>query len=358
MRVDHGLDAFLLGLVQRDFEHLVARPAHLHRCQVDVLQAVAIGQARLEPVGRIVLARPEHVGQLLLVGGQPQVIESHVTMQHVAGPDQLPPLLVGQGQGAVGFPPGLDVDGRLEPGLQAEIQHLLAHPPHHIVGGRYARLDDPAGERFGNDGMAQLDDAWVDDQFGLDPPFQPTDGQPGGLLDAPGIGLAQGRRDVPVFVMRQSVGKGKHLRDVQPNDLGVPLAHHTGQTLVLVLFVGVPGRLVQIAVSVAVQGQPLKRPILAPAEHQDGTSSRRHGRFRHQRHDDRILVIFARGDDPHVKTLALHHLRQHLCQALLQPGVTYLGPGPQRQDLFPVRIGHDRVSIHDSPTISFCLIIM
>ena len=35
----------------------------------------------------------------------------------------------------------LQINGGLEPGLQAQIKHFLAHPPDHILGGGDAGLD-------------------------------------------------------------------------------------------------------------------------------------------------------------------------------------------------------------------------
>ena len=84
------------------------------------------------------------------------------------------------------------------------------------------------------------------------------------------------------------------------------------------------------AFAIAIASKP---PSSGRVEHEDGAPSRRHHRRRQQAHQDRVLVVLARGDDPQVEALAPHHLGQHGAQALGEPAVRDLRLAAQRQDL-------------------------
>ena len=162
VRVDLSLDPLFSTTRQRRAQHLVAGAAHLHLLQVDVLQPVADGQRHAQALRRVALARLEHIAHLLLVGGQSQIPEAHVAMQHVARHDQRSALAASAKVVVKGLVDSLYLDIRLEPGAQPQRGHLFAHPPHDVLRRCDAGLYDPARERLGDDGVAQRHGARID----------------------------------------------------------------------------------------------------------------------------------------------------------------------------------------------------
>ena len=95
MRIDARLDPLSLGPSQGRLQHLVARPSGRHLFGVDILQPVPVDQRLPQPLRRVGFTRPQHVGVLLLVGCQSQVVKAHVAVDEIPRQDALSPFRPG-----------------------------------------------------------------------------------------------------------------------------------------------------------------------------------------------------------------------------------------------------------------------
>ena len=100
----------------------------------DVLQGVPVRERFADALGRVGLAGPQHVGEVLGIGVQPRDGDADVAVQHVAALDD---GVVAEIVGALAA--ALDLDARLKPRLEPEVVDALAPPPHEVAGLGLAR---------------------------------------------------------------------------------------------------------------------------------------------------------------------------------------------------------------------------
>jgi hypothetical protein len=110
--------------------------------------------------------------------------------------------------------------------------------------------------------------------------------------------------------MRQAVAKSKRIRDIDPDSLRVTLFDDLAQAIVLFFPIWIPGSLIVLTLTVAVQGQSIDASLLVSTEHEDRAPAGSHCRFRQEAHDHRVFIVLPGEHDPHVKALALHDLGQ------------------------------------------------
>ena len=150
--------------------------------------------------------------------------------------------------------------------------------------------------------------------------------------------------DARILLMRQAVPEGEGRRDIEADHLRVALAYDAGEAVILRLALRVPPLRIEVAEAVAVERQPLHAAVRAAGENEDRAAAGGHRRFREDRHDNRVFVILAGGDDPHIETLARHQGGDECVEAMLEPVVAHHGPRPQRQDTLAQR-GHEGVPV-------------
>ena len=107
---------------------------------------------------------------------------------------------------------------------------------------------------------------------------------------------------------------------VDPDDLGVALLDDLAQALPLpVVRRGDDG--VQPLVVEPPDRQALDTFLATIEEHEDRPPARRKSRERRHRSEDRVVVVLARDDDPHVDALTAHERRQHRVEAIRYPPI-------------------------------------
>ena len=113
------------------------------------------------------LAGAGYVEDTLGVGAQAQVLQTEVTMEHIAGENYLVP------DPPAGAPLTLQIHCGSEPALQPLLAHCLHQRPLHIRRGGHPRGDDLGGETFLDDLLGQGVHRTVSHQFlavaGLEP---------------------------------------------------------------------------------------------------------------------------------------------------------------------------------------------
>ena len=309
------------GLGPRRRQNLVAAGADFEGGGQGILHGIGRRQPGLEPGRRIGLARLEHIGHVLGIGVQPEILDAEIHPQQVTGLDD-----AGAIERALDALPG-DVDAGLEPGVELQPGDPLAIPPFHILGGRPPRRDDGAGEALADNGMGGADNLGIHRHLGRGSGGEPVHGQAAGRHDARPHRLWQRRQQLIALARRQPIGKGCLARDVQRDALGRALGDDGGKALPLVrLLLWHPGRRKQPGQPIAAHRQPLDRLALAwVEEHQDGAApgAERSG-VEHGRHHW-VFQIFARHQDPHVDAGLAHQARHKRLQPLAEPAVLQRG---------------------------------
>ena len=221
----------------------------------------------------------------------------------------------------------------MKPGRELESADSLSVPPLDIVGRRDAGLDDLRREPLGDDDVGDLADHRIDLHLFGNTRLQPSDGEPLARDEAAVEAFGQRREETVVLRVGHAVSQGKCGRAVDSNGGRIALGDDFGQAVPLVgLRLGIPGARERADI-VTRHGQALNALLRPPVvKDQDGAPPRRKPRRRQHRLDDRVLVIFARTDDPQIDALAAHQGRHDGVEAGFEPSVHESGPLAHRQD--------------------------
>ena len=222
----------------------------------------------------------------------------------------------------------------MEPGGEPELPNSFAVPPHHILGGRHAGLDDSLGETLGEDVVRDAADRGVHSHLLGRTRLEPADREALAAHD-PGSELRRQRRREGLVLrtsdpVRQREGRGP----VDGDLLGVALGEELGEACPLVrLVLGAPSAFEEAADVVARYGEALDALARsAIVEEQDGASTRRDPGGGQHRPDDGILVVLTGNQHPGVDALASHQIRNHPVESLLEPGIDDARPLPHGEN--------------------------
>ena len=238
-----------------------------------------------------------------------------------------------------GLPRPLDLDGRLEPRLEAEGQNLLAEPPDDVRNRRHARRDRVPGKDLGDDRVSNGDDLIVHFQLFRRPALEPADGQALGR-DEPPRKIGSERPDEPGLVRgREPVGEGEDVGFVDSDPGRIPLLDDFGQPAPLIDLLRIPGGRVQLADPVAPDRQALDS-VLAPVEKDEhGRPAGGVGVGRNQGQINRIFIVLGTDHEPHVDLFPAHDLGKNGFQAEAEPPVADRGPVLQAENRGDVPAG-------------------
>ena len=188
-----------------------------------------LARARLRPLGRLRLALPEDVGHVLRVRRESERDEPEVAVEDV------PPFDHRRGHAPHVDPTPLHRDRGLEPGVETQVVHALAHPPHDIGGRGLAGDDHDLGEGRADDLVHHRLHPAVDRGHGGHPHGQVFDRQQRFAHHAACEIRAERRLHLLPFTRRQAVGEVVVVRNVDRDPPRVALAHHVGEEIPLVL---------------------------------------------------------------------------------------------------------------------------
>ena len=198
MAVDRGRQPLLAGRVERIGQRLVPRslqPRKLHR---QILQAVGGLQPGLQPRWRVGLARLQHVGVVLRVGGQAEIHDAEVGVEHVARLNHAARI------GLLALSP--DHHRRLEPLAESHLDHALPHPPHHVFVRRLAGRYHLVREGLANHHVRHFHRVTIGFELLRQLYFEPTHGEHLGRLDLRRVRGTERLDQPPLLVCGDAVG--------------------------------------------------------------------------------------------------------------------------------------------------------
>ncbi len=209
---------------------------------------------------------------MLRVGGEAQVDETEVGVEHVATLDDA------RFRRGTRCDPALAVDGdrRVKPMAETHVGDSLAHPPGEVLARRHARLNDRVRKRFGDDPVRHRHHVPVGRGLFGNLRLEPADREHLGRLHARRVLGPERLQQLLLLVGRQAVSMVPRLRRVDADDLGIALLDELAQAGPLLIVAGrddfVQPVVVEASDREAIDG------AASFAEHEDRAPARRVGR--------------------------------------------------------------------------------
>ena len=314
MTVDRRRQAFGFRGPERTRQRLISGCAQLRVLHRQVLAAIRRLESVLEPLRCVGLTRPQQVRVVLRVGGEAEIHDSEIAVQHVAALDDVSARRRRRRQTAFA-PYG---ERRMEPLSVAHFGDALPHPPRDVLVRRDAGHDDAIRKRFRDHLVRHAHHVTIGVGLLRQLRFEPPDGEHLGRFHSWRVLGTERLHEIVALVRRQPVRVVVVLGRIHADRFRVARFDDFSESIPLAVVVGLLER-EQAVVIEAADRQMLDRTAAAVEEDENGAPARRIRRDRRHRREYGIVVVLPGDDHPHVDPLAPHQRRQKRLETLLDP---------------------------------------